>query len=156
MVNFLTVLAIAILAGTAASVVLHQLTSGGYSDMIGTKYQIGDIYKAIAENDLEELNSKRKENEMPLPSTKYIPPTPQQVATKARQIAVELGRKQSSVNADQVYAELEKAGYPANLLGSAAGSIFSKKLFTKAAFNTQSTRQSNRGRRINVWYYIGE
>lgn len=68
----------------------------------------------------------------------------------AQQIAIELGRKQQTVTADDVQAALIEKGYTEGQLGNSAGAIFSKKHWRWVEY-TRSTRVVGHGNLISRW-----
>ena len=68
----------------------------------------------------------------------------------AQAIAIELGRKQSLVTADDVQAALMEKGYPEGSLGNSAGAIFSKAKWEWIAY-TKSKRVIGHGNIISQW-----
>jgi hypothetical protein len=81
-----------------------------------------------------------------------------QVLEFAKKYAVELGRKQTFVTADDVQRVLIEKGFREHDLGNAAGSVFkNRKLWRWDGIRTvKSERVSSHGRLIRVWEYIGQ
>lgn len=70
---------------------------------------------------------------------------------RAREIAVELIRKNGSTHADAVRQQLEAEGMPEKGLGNAAGSIFMTKQFEATGEEHISTRVKGHGNKQEVW-----
>lgn len=74
----------------------------------------------------------------------------------AKKKAIELGRRNQFVTADDVQAALVDNKISDRALGNAAGSVFkNKKLWLFTGRTVQSERVSSHGRLIRVWQYIG-
>lgn len=74
----------------------------------------------------------------------------------AKQRAIELGRKQGAVTADDVQAALIADGLTEFDLGNAAGSVFrNRKLWRWEGKTVKSARVSRHASLIRVWQYIG-
>jgi hypothetical protein len=104
----------------------------------------GTIFDAIAAREAADAGIARaaKNNSM--------------VLDLAKKKAVELGRKQTFVTADDVQAALVDVGLSEHHLGNAAGAVFrNKKLWHYTGETVQSTRVSRHGALIRKWKYIG-
>jgi hypothetical protein len=75
---------------------------------------------------------------------------------KAKEISIELGKRQSRVSIDDVYVEMEHRGIDFSSLGNCAGSIFRNKHWLFTMNWEPSIRTSNHRRMNRVWTYIGE
>ena len=74
----------------------------------------------------------------------------------AKKKAIELGRRNAFVTADDVQLALVANGISDRALGNAAGGVFkNKKLWTNTGRTVSSERVSSHGRLIRVWQYIG-
>lgn len=74
----------------------------------------------------------------------------------AKRKAIELGKRQGFVTADDVQRALVDAGLTESDLGNAAGSVFrNRKLWVYTGRTVQSKRVSRHGALIRVWQYIG-
>lgn len=74
----------------------------------------------------------------------------------AKKKAIELGRNNTFVTADDVQLALVAEGISDRALGNAAGSVFrNKKLWRFTGRTVSSERVSSHGRLIRVWQYIG-
>lgn len=74
----------------------------------------------------------------------------------AKKKAIELGRQNWCVTADDVQLALVAEGISDRALGNAAGSVFKDKTLWRYANRVvKSERVSSHGRLIRVWQYIG-
>lgn len=74
----------------------------------------------------------------------------------AKKKAIELGRQNQFVTADDVQAALVENKISDRALGNAAGSVFKDKTLWRYADRVvKSERVSSHGRLIRVWQYIG-
>lgn len=79
-----------------------------------------------------------------------------EVLEVAKQKAIEIGRRQVYVTADDVQHSLLDAGFKEHDLGNAAGSVFKNREFWRYTGRTvKSERVSSHGRLIRVWRYLG-
>lgn len=75
----------------------------------------------------------------------------------AKQKAIEIGRRQMTVTADDVQRALIDAGYREHDLGNAAGSVFKNRdLWRYNGRTVKSRRVSSHGRLIREWEYVGK
>lgn len=72
---------------------------------------------------------------------------------RARAIAVDLGKKQRYVTADDVGKEMQYRSM--GELGPAAGSLFKTSDWVFTGRRIQSDRRSNHARELKVWEYVG-
>ena len=70
--------------------------------------------------------------------------------TKARELAVQIAKRQGTVNADEVVFAMECEGYPPGCLGNSAGSIF-RGLFEKTGEFAKSARPWAHANELRVW-----
>ena len=74
----------------------------------------------------------------------------------AKRKAIEIGRKQGIVTADDVQQALVDAGLSEHDLGNAAGSVFrNKSIWQYTGETVKSERVSRHGALIRKWKYIG-
>lgn len=103
------------------------------------------IFDAIAAREAAEAGIDRAAKNNPM------------VLELAKKKAIEIGRRQIYVTADDVQRALVEAGLSEHDLGNAAGSVFKdKKLWYWDGVTTvASTRVSRHGALIRKWKYVG-
>ena len=78
------------------------------------------------------------------------------VLVVAQQAAIELGRRNRFVTADDVQAAMMAKGYTPQDLGNAAGSMFRGRCWKWHGKTVKSERVASHGRLIRVWEYVGQ
>lgn len=73
---------------------------------------------------------------------------------EARGIAVDLGKRQRFVTADDV-VRIYSFRHPRDPLGNAAGGIFKGKCWRDTGRRVRSHRENSHGRELRVWEFIG-
>ena len=102
------------------------------------------LYKVFSLEAGEELKATGMKKAVDNPKRK-------EMLALAKKVAVDVGKRQTRVSADDVFVEMEHLKLDFSILGPASGSIFSDKRWVFTGHWEKSIRASNHGRYNRVW-----